>query len=64
MASITAATQVQIASLLEKSRKASLGIQKLGQGQFLNTDINAQNAALIDADLLALKVALIAITGA
>lgn len=63
MASITAASQVQVAALLEKSRKAALSIQKLGQGKYLSTDINAQLATAIDAELLALKVALVAITG-
>lgn len=63
MASITAATQVQVAALLEKSRKAALSIQKLGQGKYLGADINAKRAAEIDAELLALKTAVVAITG-
>jgi hypothetical protein len=63
MASITAATDVQIAALLEKSRKAALNIQKVGQGKYQGADINAQKAAEIDAELLALKTALVAITG-
>lgn len=64
MASITAATQTQVLALQEKTRKAALNIQKLGQGKYLGADINAQKAAEIDAELAALKTALLAITGA
>ncbi|QQO90815.1 hypothetical protein [Pseudomonas phage Misse] len=63
MASITAATSVQIQSLLGATRKSALTIQKLGQGKYVGTDINAQLATAIDAELLALKTALVAITG-
>lgn len=63
MASVTAATQVQIQALLATQRKATLSIQKLGQGKYQGTDINTQLAAAIDAELLALKTALVAITG-
>lgn len=63
MASITAATSVQIQALLSNARKSAQSIQQLGQGKYLATDINAASAAEIDAKLLALKTALVAITG-
>ena len=63
MASITAATAVQIQELLKASRRAKTEIQELGQGKCLGSDINAQLAAEIDAQLLALKTAVVAITG-
>lgn len=63
MASITAATAVQIQALLKASRQAATEIQELGQGKYQGTDINAQAATEIDAQLLALKTALVAITG-
>lgn len=63
MASITAATAVQVQALLKATRQAATEIQELGQGKYLGADINAQNATLIDAQLLALKTALVAITG-
>lgn len=63
MASINVATQTQVANLLAAARKSQLSIQKLGQGKYLGADINDQRAATIDAELLALKTALIAITG-
>uniref|UniRef100_A0AAU6W0X8 Uncharacterized protein n=4 Tax=unclassified bacterial viruses TaxID=12333 RepID=A0AAU6W0X8_9VIRU len=63
MASITAATSVQIASLLAAARKADLDIQKLGQGKYQGADINDARAAEIDANLTALKAAVTAITG-
>lgn len=63
MASVTAATAVQVQALLSTTRKAALSIQKLGQGKYLGADINTQLAAQIDAELLALKTALVAITG-
>lgn len=63
MASITAATLPQIATLLDATRKAALDIQKLGQGKYTPAEINTQRAAEIDAELLALKTAVVAITG-
>lgn len=63
MASITAATDVQVATLLEKTRKATLNIQKLGQGKYTLAEINTAKAAEIDAELAALKAAVVAITG-
>lgn len=63
MASITAATQVQIAALLAATRKAATEIQELGQGKYQGADINAALATDIDAQLLALKTAVVAITG-
>ena len=63
MASITAATSVQIAALLSAARKADLDIQKLGQGKYQGADINDSRAAEIDANLTALKTAVVAITG-
>lgn len=63
MASITAATSVQIQALLKATRQAAQSVQQLGQGKYVGADINAQLAAKIDAELLAAKTALIAITG-
>ena len=63
MASITAASSAQIATLLSAARKADLDIQKLGQGKYQGADINDARAAEIDANLTALKAAVTSITG-
>lgn len=63
MASITAATPTLIANLLDASRKAALDVQKLGQGKYTIAEIGVARAAEIDAELLALKNAVVAITG-
>lgn len=63
MASITAATAVQIQALLKASRQAATEIQELGQGKYQGADINAALATVIDAQLLALKTAVVDITG-
>lgn len=63
MASVTAATLPQIAALLDASRKAYRDIESIGSGDYTGSDINTAQAARIDAELLALKVAVVAITG-
>lgn len=63
MASITAASTTLIANLLAAARKADNSIQLLGQGKYVGADINAARATEIDAQLLALKTAVVAITG-
>lgn len=63
MASITAANPTLVAALLDAARKAALDIQKLGQGKYTIATIDTVRAAEIDAELLALKVAVVAITG-
>lgn len=62
MASITAASAVKIQTLLKAARQSALSIQKLGQGKYQGSDINAQLATQIDAELAALQAALVAIT--
>jgi hypothetical protein len=63
MASVTAATAVQIAALTAAARIAAKDIEALGSGEYSGVNINAGQATRIDAELLALKTAVVAITG-